>query len=124
MEGSGEKEFRAATAVICDRMASRDAGWKRRRSLSSVISRVFDGGVGWDSGGRLDRSSVRDGRDEDREDEDDDVECEHVMPLGGVDIPSGAMLTLIFLVWTDYVDWKLLCKQIVFKLMGGKCLVN
>lgn len=89
-----------------------------------MISRVFDGGVGWDSGGRLDRSSVRDGRDEDREDEDDDVECEHVMPLGGVDIPSGAMLTLIFLVWTDYVDWKLLCKQIVFKLMGGKCLVN
>lgn len=33
-----------------------EAGWKIVASLSCVINRVLDGGEGWLSGGRLDRS--------------------------------------------------------------------
>lgn len=66
-EGSGEKEFRAATEVIWLRIASRDDGWKRYRSFKSVMRRVFDGGDGEESGGRLDRSRERDGRDDRKE---------------------------------------------------------
>lgn len=65
-EGSGEKEFSGATAVSWERMVSRAAGWKRCRSFSSVIRRVLEGGDGWESGGRLDKSRERDGRDEKR----------------------------------------------------------
>lgn len=45
-DGSGEKEFRGATEVICLRIASREEGWKRTRSFKSVIRRVFEGGDG------------------------------------------------------------------------------
>lgn len=65
-EGSGEKEFRRATTVIWLRIASRDDGWKRIRSFRSVIKRVFEGGVGCDSGGMLERSMESEGRDEER----------------------------------------------------------
>lgn len=63
-EGSGEKEFRAATEVIWLRIASRDEGWKRYRSFKSVMRRVFEGGDGEESGGRLERSREREGRDD------------------------------------------------------------
>lgn len=63
-EGSGEKELRGATAVILARMASREGGWKRVRSWRLVIRRVFVGGVGWERGGRLERSRDRVGREE------------------------------------------------------------
>lgn len=63
-DGSGEKEFRGATEVIWLRIASREEGWKRMRSFRSVMRRVFEGGVGLESGGRLERSMERDGRDD------------------------------------------------------------
>jgi hypothetical protein len=63
-EGSGENEFNGTTVVIAVRISSRDLGWKRRRSWRSVIRRVFDGGVGWDSWGSWDMSSDSDGREE------------------------------------------------------------
>lgn len=66
-EGSGEKELRRATVVIWVRILSRDAGWKRMRSFKSVMRRVFDGGDGCDSGGRLERSIDSEGRDEGRD---------------------------------------------------------
>ena len=47
------------------------------KSLRSVIRSVFEGGGRWDKGGRLDRSRVKDGLDDedDREDDrDEDVE--------------------------------------------------
>jgi hypothetical protein len=46
MEGSGEKEFRGATAVIWLRISSSAAGWKTSRSWRLVIRRVLEGGVG------------------------------------------------------------------------------
>lgn len=55
-DGSGEKEFRGATEEILVRMASREGGWKRRRSCRLVMRRVLDGGVGWERGGRFERS--------------------------------------------------------------------
>ena len=55
-DGSGEKELSSATEEIFARTASKDAGWNRRRSCRLVISRVLEGGVGWDRGGRLERS--------------------------------------------------------------------
>ena len=66
-DGSGEKELRRATEVIWLRIASRDAGWKRMRSLRSVMRRVLEGGDGCESGGRLERSMDSAGRDEDRD---------------------------------------------------------
>lgn len=63
-EGRGENEFRGATEAIWVRISSSDCGWKRRRSWRSVIRRVFDGGVGWDSWGRLLMSRESDGREE------------------------------------------------------------
>jgi len=65
-EGSGEKEFRRATTVIWARIASSDDGWNKTRSLSSVIKRVFEGGVGCESAGMLERSMESEGRDEER----------------------------------------------------------
>lgn len=65
-DGSGEKEFKRAITVICARIASREDGWKRKRSLRSVIKRVFEGGVGCDSAGILLMSMEREGRDEER----------------------------------------------------------
>lgn len=68
-EGRGEKELSGAMSFILERMVARDEGWKMCKSLRSVIKRVFDGGDGCDSGGRLDRSSDKDGLEveEDRE---------------------------------------------------------
>lgn len=66
-DGSGEKEFRAARTRIWLRIASRDLGWNRTRSFRSVINSVFEGGVGWESAGRLERSIESEGRDDDRE---------------------------------------------------------
>ena len=63
IEGSGEKELRGATAVIWLRISSRAGGWKTRRSWRSVIRRVLEGGVGWESAGMLAISRDRDGRD-------------------------------------------------------------
>lgn len=62
-DGSGEKELRRATEVIWLRIASRDAGWKRMRSFRSVMRRVFEGGDGCESGGRLERSMDSEGRE-------------------------------------------------------------
>lgn len=64
IEGSGEKEFKGATDVICLRISSKAAGWKTCRSWRSVIRRVLEGGVGWESGGRLAISRDSDGRAE------------------------------------------------------------
>jgi hypothetical protein len=36
---------------------------------NSVISKVLEGGDGWERGGRFERSSFRDGRDDEREEE-------------------------------------------------------
>jgi len=63
MEGSGEKEFRGALADIWERISSSAGGWKMWRSWRSVIKRVFDGGVGWDSGGMLETSMDSEGRE-------------------------------------------------------------
>lgn len=63
MEGSGEKEFRGATAVIWLRISSSAAGWKTSRSWRLVIRRVLEGGVGWGRVGMLAISRVRDGRE-------------------------------------------------------------
>lgn len=62
IEGSGEKEFRGATVVIWLRISSRAGGWKTSRSWRSVIRRVLEGGVGWESAGMLAISRDRDGR--------------------------------------------------------------
>lgn len=64
MDGRGENEFSRARTVIWLRIASSEEGWKRIMSWSSVIRSVFDGGDGWESGGMLDRSIDRGGRDE------------------------------------------------------------
>lgn len=64
MDGSGEKEFRGATSVICLRISSSAGGWKTSRSCRPVIRRVLEGGVGWESGGMLAISRDRDGREE------------------------------------------------------------
>ena len=66
-EGSGEKELRAARTRIWLRIDSSELGWKRTRSLRSVIKSVLEGGVGWDSAGRLERSIDNEGRDDERE---------------------------------------------------------
>jgi hypothetical protein len=42
-----------------------------RKSLRSVIRSVFEGGGRWDKGGRLDRSRVKDGLDDEDDREDD-----------------------------------------------------
>jgi hypothetical protein len=63
MEGRGEKELRGATEVIWLRISSRAGGWKTSRSWRSVIRRVLEGGVGWESAGILAISRDRDGRD-------------------------------------------------------------
>lgn len=60
-DGSGEKEFNGAIDSICERMAAREEGWKRVRSLRSVIKRVLVGGEGVEMAGRLDRSSESEG---------------------------------------------------------------
>lgn len=52
--------------MICVRISAREDGWKRYRSCRSVMRRVFDGGVGFDRGGRLDRSRVSCGLEDDR----------------------------------------------------------
>jgi hypothetical protein len=62
MEGRGEKEFKGAMEVIWARISSKAGGWKTWRSLRSVMRRVFDGGVGWDSEGMLAMSIDREGR--------------------------------------------------------------
>lgn len=59
--GNGEKELSCATDVIFSRMAVREEGWKTRRLWSSVMMRVLLGGLGFESGGRLDRSNVKEG---------------------------------------------------------------
>lgn len=89
-EGRGEKEFSGATAVIWARIEASDVGWKRKRSCRSVIRSVFEGGEGCESGGRLDRSRVREGRDEEREEEE---RLDGVVAAGGGDeVPSVAMV--------------------------------
>lgn len=40
-------------------MVAREAGWKIVGSFSWVIRRVLDGGEGWVSGGRVERSRER-----------------------------------------------------------------
>lgn len=85
-EGSGEKEFRGATDSISLRMVASEAGWKRTISWRSVIRRVFDGGLGWERGGRLERSRVSAGRDEEEEDREARLamnEGEEGMDCGG-----------------------------------------
>lgn len=63
-EGRGENEFRAARVRIWLRMDSSELGWKRTRSFRSVIKRVLEGGVGWESAGRLERSIESEGFDD------------------------------------------------------------
>lgn len=58
-DGSGEKELRGAVADIWALRVSMAGGWKRSRSWRSVISRVFDGAEGCETGGRELMSSVR-----------------------------------------------------------------
>ena len=60
--------MREAMVARWARMASREGGWKRRRSWRLVMRRVLDGGAGEERGGRLERSSERFGRDEVEED--------------------------------------------------------
>lgn len=60
--------------VICERIAERVVGWKSVRSCRSVMRSVLDGGVGWVSGGRLEMSRERVGREE-CEDVRLEVEC-------------------------------------------------
>lgn len=89
-DGSGEKELRGTMDVIWLRIASREEGWKRIRSLRPVISSVLDGGVGWESGGRPDKSIERDGREE-REgwlfsEGEDNVTVDSAMVAGCLDV--------------------------------------
>lgn len=63
IDGRGEKELRRARTVIWLRIASRESGWNRIKSCSSVIRRVLEGGDGWESGGMVERSIERDGRE-------------------------------------------------------------
>ena len=60
---SGEKEFKGAISFICCLMVAREAGWKILGSSRRVISRVLDGGAGWESGGIEDKSIERGDRD-------------------------------------------------------------
>ena len=68
---SGAKAWMGAVLVMRSRMLCRLSGRKTSGLVRFVNSRVLDGGVGWTSGGRLDRSSVRlalrEADDEDRD---------------------------------------------------------
>ena len=90
-DGSGENEFRATRAVIWLRISSREVGWNRTRSFRSVIRSVFEGGDGWESGGRPLISMDSEGLEDDREDlalkaGDEGCEC------GGEDTGSAILV--------------------------------
>jgi hypothetical protein len=55
----GEKELRGARSLMCCRIVARLAGWKILGSSRRVISRVLEGGAGWDKGGSDERSRLR-----------------------------------------------------------------
>lgn len=63
---SGDHVYMGAVASIRPRIVCRLSGRKMSRSSKFVIRRVFVGGAGCVSGGMLDRSKLREDRDEPR----------------------------------------------------------
>jgi hypothetical protein len=63
MDFSGEKEFKGAMSLMYCLIVAKEAGWKILGSSSRVMSRVFDGGEGCESGGKDVRSRDKGDRD-------------------------------------------------------------
>lgn len=63
---SGDHVYIGAVASISCRIVCKLSGRKMSRSSKFVIRRVLVGGVGWVRGGMLDRSKLREDRDDPR----------------------------------------------------------
>lgn len=55
----GAQVWMGAVLLINSLMVCRLSGWKMERSCRLVMRRVLEGGVGWSSGGMLERSRLR-----------------------------------------------------------------
>jgi hypothetical protein len=93
---SGAKAWTGAISSTRVRIVCKLSGRKMSRLFRPVMRRVFDGGVGWETGGRLERSRVRPSLFDD-ELEAEDEEREGRGEVAGV----GSMAAAVDIVFKD-----------------------